>query len=181
MKERWLPTGLAVLVACASAALATACSSQPSSSDKFLMEGLPPLGSFSAGVGLVFERHCASLDCHGQVGRPLRLYSANGLRRPNDAGLVPGGGPTTTDEQNDNYRSIIAIEPEKMSEVVKAEPTGDPFQLLILKKPLNLEAHKGGAVMRKDDDTSTCLQAWFGKGVQMPDPSCLSAANYPPP
>jgi hypothetical protein len=33
-------------------------------------------------VSEVVERRCATLDCHGQPARPLRLYGNAGLRRP---------------------------------------------------------------------------------------------------
>jgi hypothetical protein len=154
------------------------CSSVPSSSDRVIVEG-PQVGQFTGatGVDAVFERRCGSLDCHGQVGRPLRIYSANGLRLPNEAGLLPGGGPTSSDEQNDNYRSIITIEPEKMTEVVQQSPNGDPFTLLILRKPLNIESHKGGPVISKDDATSVCFAQWIGAATL--DPACATAAQLP--
>jgi len=48
-------------------------------------------GSFrSAGVSTVLEKRCGSLDCHGTIGRNLRIYSSGGLRLPNEAGLKPG-------------------------------------------------------------------------------------------
>ena len=71
-----------------------------------------------AQVSPVFERRCGTLDCHGQVGRPLRIYSGLGLRLPNDAGDTPGNGATTPDEITNNYRAVIGLEPEEMSRVV---------------------------------------------------------------
>src|SRR5687768_7895351 len=65
----------------------------------------------NANVAAVFEKRCASLDCHGQVARNLRLYSSRGLRLPNDAGLLPGAGDTTQDELAANYQSILTLEP----------------------------------------------------------------------
>ncbi|MEZ4297845.1 MAG: hypothetical protein R3B70_23010 [Polyangiaceae bacterium] len=43
-----------------------------------------PLDSDDAFVSVseVLERRCATLDCHGAIARPLRLYGNAGLRRP---------------------------------------------------------------------------------------------------
>jgi hypothetical protein len=179
MSVRTLHRALLCLAAAILASV-VGCSSVPSSSDRVLVEG-PPAGLFingaTGGVDAVFERRCGSLDCHGQYGRPLRIYSQYGLRMPNPSGLGPGSGATTTDEQNENYRSIIALEPEKMTDIVKNVPSGDPFTLLILRKPLNIESHKGGAVISKDDATSQCFASWIGKGTL--DPNCQTAAQLP--
>ncbi len=147
----WAP--LAVLVA--------ACSTAPQSSDRYTLTGPLP-SDFTAstgGVDAVFERHCGSFDCHGNIARPLRIYSQNGLRIPNEAGILPGSAPTTPDEVTANYRSVIAVEPETMNLVVKN--SGDPYSLLILKKPLMIENHKGGPVMNKGDDAEKCISSWI--------------------
>jgi hypothetical protein len=118
-----------------------------------------------ATVSPVFERRCGTLDCHGQVGRPLRIYSGLGLRLPNDAGNVPGIGATTPDEITTNYRCIIGLEPEEMTRVV--DLIDPPRTLLILAKPLMLEAHKGGPAMAPTNDPAeTCITSWLlGAGV----------------
>jgi hypothetical protein len=111
-------------------------------------------------VSPVLEHRCATLDCHGQVGRPLRLYSGNGLRIPNDAGNLPGTNPTTPDEITANYRSVIGLEPEEMTRVIAGEDP--PRSLLLLKKPLLLEAHKGGpAFAPSGDPGETCITSWI--------------------
>ena len=141
-----------------------ACSSTPQSSDKVTVTGPIP-GDFSASVGgvnPVFELHCGSFDCHGNPSRALRIYGQNGLRLPNEAGIIPGGAATTSDEVSANYRSIIAVEPEQTNAVVRAGETGDPSsQLLVLKKPLQIETHKGGPVLNKGDDPEKCISSWF--------------------
>ncbi len=116
-------------------------------------------------VSPVFERRCATLDCHGQVGRPLRIYSGRGLRLPNDAGNVPGSGDTTPDEITANYDAVIGLEPEEMSRVVAGEDP--PRTLLILAKPLMLQAHKGGPALAPENDPGeTCITSWLlGTGV----------------
>src|SRR3954451_21046249 len=104
-------------------------------------------GSFrSAGVSTVFEKRCGSLDCHGGLGRNMRIYSSNGLRLPNDAGLKPGQGDTTIDEITANYQSIMTLEPEVTNSVVVDGV--DPLEMLILKKPLELEKYKGGPAIK---------------------------------
>lgn len=40
------------------------------------------LGDAFGAVSEVIERRCATLDCHGQSSRPLRIYGNAGLRRP---------------------------------------------------------------------------------------------------
>jgi hypothetical protein len=124
----------------------------------------PDQGEFTT-VSPVFERRCATLDCHGQVGRPLRIYSGLGLRLPNDAGNAPGTSATTPDEIAANYRAVIGLEPEEMSRVVALEDP--PRTLLILAKPLMLQAHKGGpALAPTGDPGETCITSWLvGGGV----------------
>jgi hypothetical protein len=167
--------------AIAAAWLSIACSSTPQSSDKITVVGPSP-GDFSStigGVGPVFERHCGSFDCHGNPSRAMRIYSQNGLRIPNEAGILPGGSATTADETAANYRSIIAVEPEQMNAVVKG---ADPYTLLILKKPLLIETHKGGAVFIKGDDTEKCITSWLKApaGTSPVDKnSCTAAAQLP--
>lgn len=121
----------------------------------------PDQAQFQQFVSPALERHCATLDCHGQVGRPLRLYSALGLRLPNDAGLVPGIGVTATAEETTaNYRAVIGLEPEEMTRVVAG--VDPPRDLLLLKKPLDLEGHKGGAVLAPTNDpVELCIVSWI--------------------
>ena len=48
-------------------------------------------------VGAAMQRRCATLDCHGQVGRSLRLYGVGGLRlsTPQNPVVDPLADPTT--------------------------------------------------------------------------------------
>ena len=97
-------TLLAVLVALAGAAglvsAFAACASPPDPNRATLVGFVDPTGGLDPdpvqfkdqGVSKFLERRCGTLDCHGQGGRPLRLYSGRGLRLPNDAGLGPGSG-----------------------------------------------------------------------------------------
>jgi len=130
----------------------------------------PDQGAFTM-VSPVFEQRCGTLDCHGQVGRPLRIYSGLGLRLPNDAGDLPGVGATTPDEIAANYRSVIGLEPEEMSRVIADEDP--PTKLLILAKPLMLESHKGGPAMAPGDTAEKCIEGWLVGPFDQP--SCTAA------
>jgi hypothetical protein len=106
------------------------------------------------------EVKCASLDCHGQVGRPLRLFSQNGLRLVDDAGAVSGGTQATSDsEKFANYTAAIGVQPELTSAVFAG--FADPNQLLLLRKPLQAERHKGGQVIVNGDSGYKCLYGWL--------------------
>jgi hypothetical protein len=136
-------------------------------------------GSFrSAGVTTVFEKRCGSLDCHGTPARNLRIYSSRGMRLPNDAGLLPGQGDTTLDEISANYQSLLTLEPEQTNNVIAGE---DPYTLLIVKKPLEIEKHKGGPVIRKGDDAERCIVSWLREDLTSPvdKDACSRAAIFP--
>src|SRR5262249_50408477 len=52
-------------------------------------------------VSAVIERRCGTLDCHGSLARPMRIFGQYGLREsPSDAGGDYPGGllPTTVEE-----------------------------------------------------------------------------------
>jgi len=135
----------------------------------------------SAGVTTVFEKRCGSLDCHGNMARNMRIYSTGGLRLPNEAGAAPGQVATTIDEITANYLSITNLEPEQMTQVVAHG--ADPDSLLILKKPLELERHKGGPAITRGDDAETCIVSWLkaGGGNSVDKVSCGKAATFPNP
>src|SRR5262249_12735478 len=91
-------------------------------------------------VSSVVERRCGTLDCHGSVERPLRIYGQYGLRRPEDPGspnvvdyseyYSGGKEPTTAAELADNAASICGVEPEKMAAVRSGEATVDTLTLV---------------------------------------------------
>ena len=127
---------------------------------------LPDRDSFLAqGVSNFMEKRCGSLDCHGQIGRPLRIYSDWGLRyrSENDGKRVTG--PTTDEEQRENYRSVIGLEPDQLSDCVVTQGAYVDFQLI--KKPLDISGgginHKGGPVIRVGDGDPgwRCLHGWI--------------------
>lgn len=127
--------------------------------------------SFSA----VMERRCATLDCHGETSRPLRIYGQYGLRRPEPANSMNvenyaeyysgGKEPTTLAELEDNYRSICALEPELTAEVfAKKSP---PDVLTIVRKARLREKHKGGLLWNKGDAGDVCVTNWLTGSTDM--------------
>ena len=90
------------------------------------------------------------------------------MRLPNDAGNTPGTSATTPDEIAANYSPVIGLEPEEMSRVVAGSRI-TPRTLLILAKPLMLEAHKGGpAIAPTGDPAETCITSWINDGIGPP-------------
>lgn len=137
-------------------------------------------GSFrTTDIKTVIEKRCGSLDCHGNPARNMRIYSSRGLRLPNDAGILPGQGDTTQDEVTANLHSILTVEPEATNKVIA--DNGDPYSLLIVKKPLEIEKHKGGQVIRRGDDAERCIVSWLKEDTLAPidKDSCTRAAVFP--
>ena len=125
--------------------------------NQFKGAGLQP---GQAPVSRLLEKRCGTLDCHGQVNRPLRIYGSQGLRFTDDGGAQPGVGATTETEYLSNYQSVIGLQPELMSLVVQGN--SPPEALMLLRKPLLLERHKGGAIFVSGDDAYACLTSWLG-------------------
>jgi hypothetical protein len=101
---------------------------------------------------------CGSLDCHGQTGRPLRLYGGQGLRLdPQDR---PGEGSTTAAEHDANLRATLGLEPELIAEVLDEGGT-QPLRLTLVRKARGLEKHKGNAPLVKGDTGDVCLRSWL--------------------
>jgi hypothetical protein len=142
---------------------------------------LPDAKSFrESGVSTFLERRCAGLDCHGADGRPLRLYSEWGLRLTASKDGSRVRGPTTPDEQLENYRAVVGLEPEALSTCF--ESAGDDCSLVqLLLKPLDTGndgiRHKGGPVLRPtpSDPGWQCLFGWVS-GTVNPE-ECARAAR----
>jgi len=174
------------LLSTAFAALAVSCASTPDSSSKpgLQVTDVDPAG-FRDNVEPVFERRCASMDCHGQATAGMRLYSENGLRLPNDAGVVSGSGPTTVDEINANYIAIVGLQPELVNSLMSnpARTADDVRHLLILAKPLQLERHKGGPALALGEPAEECIVVWLLGQMQNPmsnGPSLCANGAKPP-
>jgi hypothetical protein len=127
------------------------------------------------GVHRFLERRCGTLDCHGQTGRPFRLFSMGGLRLLNDSGVVSGLGADSPEEVYANYQALVGLQPEETSKVVSGlEP---PTTLLVLAKPLALQTHKGGAELAPGDPGDLCLESWLSG--QIDTNACTMAIAVP--
>ncbi len=155
---------LSMMAALAStAALVAASASCASTPDnKRVTEILQPdFQTYADNVDGYLQRRCGTLDCHGQPGRAYRIYGFTGFRLYNDdAGLVSGQQPTTPSEVRANYQAAVALEPEEMTRLI-ATQGADPNKLLLLRKPLRLERHKGGPSMAEDDIGYNCVVSWL--------------------
>lgn len=86
-----------------------ACGAAEPESGRLTASELPSRDEFVVVDGAL-QRRCATLDCHGQVGRNLRLYGYGGLRlsTPDDPIVDPVADPTTTAELDASYASTSA-------------------------------------------------------------------------
>jgi hypothetical protein len=149
--------------------VALAACSLPASDERFVVQS-PDRASFPE-VGQVLVRHCGTLDCHGMRGRNLRLYGNEGLRWAQaDRPLAPPC--TTTDEYDQDFESVVALEPEVMSAVV-ADKGAEPTRLTLVRKARGAESHKGGAPFSEGDDGDRCLTSWLASATETD--ACLRA------
>jgi len=138
----------------------------------------PDFQQFKEAVNPYLEVRCGSLDCHGQRGRPLRVYSGRGLRLESDAGNISGGGTgTSADEIYENWLSAVGLEPEHMRRVVE-EGGFNPERLMLVTKPRDEVKHKGGRVVsRGDEEGDKCMTSWLAENVDKT--ACARAADVP--
>ena len=159
-------------------------------------------------VSAVLEQRCGSLDCHGSISRPLRIYGRTGLRyaptyvvdangqvklaeevkayidpvvaEAND--LYPGGtsAATSPEEMAQTIRSICGLQPETMRQVVI--DGADAEKLMLLSKPLHLERHKGWKVFERGSLDHRCIGSWLHSklpGQSVDDEACTEATKTP--
>lgn len=165
MKQGHITTGLALTTWLAALALVL-CNACVTSVDAGATSplALPDKEQFmTQGVGIFMEKRCGALDCHGQIGRPLRIYSANGLRLNDGPNGARDTRETQPDEKLANYYSVVGLEPEQISVSRVSQGAYDDF--LLLKKPLSIEGggvrHKGGPVLRSTDSGFECMITWI--------------------
>jgi hypothetical protein len=152
--------------------LLPACSGIPSVNDYETING-PPFGSQGITfqpVSRVMEARCGTLDCHGQMSRPLRIFGQQGLRmpvkNPQPGYTTAGTVGTTPDELLSNYAAMVGLEPEKMEKVADGQAT--PDTLTLVRKPRLTEKHKGGKIWSMGDNGDACLVKWL-TDVTVPD------------
>ena len=151
-------------------AVVVACS--PPSFDATTVEAVPDRASFGV-VGDLLEKRCGTLDCHGEVGRNLRLYGSLGLRLSATDRPV-SKGQTTTFEYDEDYASVVGLEPELMSTVV-AEGGAGPDRLTFVRKARGTEHHKGGSLWDAGDPQDECVTSWLAGHTDTAD--CVSATD----
>lgn len=141
-------------------------------------------------VSSVLEARCGTLDCHGSIARPLRIYGRTGLRKYIDfsatdpesqvliAEIEAGAGAaeyysggaqgTTNAEVADNYRSLCGLEPEVMDRVRRGEES--PEALTLMRKARLVEKHKGGKVfIPAQSPGDECFVRWLTAPSGDPD------------
>ncbi len=135
--------------------------------------GTAPAG---ASVSAYMERRCGTLDCHGSISRPLRLYSRFGLRDPG-AMDVSGGSATTSGELALNYAAVCTLQPEATDAVVNG--IGDPESLILLEKARGIVAHKGGQIVTQGvSPGDKCIAGWLrGDDPATVAQNCQAALN----
>lgn len=148
-----------------------ACASAPDGSARVAIV-VPSATSFPA-VATLLEQSCGTLDCHGQVGRNLRLYGVVGLRLA--VTDVPGGRATTADELDSDYESVVGLEPEILAEVVQ-DGGAQPERLTLIRKARGTEHHKGGALIAPGDAQDQCLTSWLAGSVNQA--ACADAVAH---
>lgn len=171
------------VIACSAMALSAGCSASaapPGETDPGSGGGdgellAPEMAAFPPVLGAL-ERRCATLDCHGDAGRNLRLYTGSGLRLdPKD---VPGMGSTTAAEAEASYWSVVGLEPEELSLVVEQDGA-HPERLTLVRKARGAEYHKPGAILELGDDADTCLTSWLAD--KLDEAACAKAAELSAP
>lgn len=122
----------------------------------------------------ILEARCATLDCHGDPGRPLRLHAETGLR----AAGIARTEPLADLERDENLRSIAAVDPDA--------PSVDDS--LVLTKPLvGGEHHVGGDLFHARDEAQfLCLRGWLAgesasTGVATACAEAAREVELPPP
>ena len=131
-------------------------------------------------VGDYLDHRCGSLDCHGQIGRNLRIWGCEGMRL--NAADIPqcnrqlGGKSTTPSEHQTTYRSLVGLEPAVMSTVVAGGGL-HPELLTFVLKARGTESHKGGALITPGDPQDVCITSWLAGSTNTM--ACATAIGFP--
>jgi hypothetical protein len=135
-----------------------ACSGPPSDGKVTLIA--PPRDTFPP-VSDALSAHCGTLDCHGSFARNFRIYGAYGLRIGENSNSPE---PTTPDEYEATYQSLVMLEPELISRVVR-QGGAHPERLTVVRKARGAEHHEGGTQMPPGSPGDACLSTWFGPNL----------------
>jgi hypothetical protein len=157
-------------LAFAGAALAACVTPSP---DARVIVTPPDRATFPA-VADLLEHRCGSLDCHGTAARNLRLYGSEGLRLTATDRPTSVAGKTTTAEYDEDFLSVVALEPEILSQVVE-EGGAQPERLTLVRKARGTEHHKGLAPFAIGDAGDVCLTSWLAGKTNTA--SCTQAAG----
>ncbi len=166
------PARALVVIALSACGVALACST-PAPDARFV-ETVPDRATFPPVAELLVHR-CGTLDCHGSTARNMRLYGSLGLR------LAPGDRPvskgqTTDAEYDEDFASVVGLEPEVMSAVVKDQGQ-NPERLTFVRKARGVESHTGGALILPGDSQDKCVLSWLAGNVDMD--ACVKALSTP--
>jgi hypothetical protein len=127
-------------------------------------------------VSGVLGTGCGSLDCHGQVGRSLRIYSQAGLRLDPEAFPSLDGGTVSSVEIEANYQAVIALEPEVLALVLR-DHGENPERLTLVRKGRGSESHKGGAAIAVGSTSDRCILSWLSSALD--ETACTDGAMIP--
>lgn len=145
--------------------LLSACSGPPAGT----VDVVGPQRSTFPPVHAALEPTCGTLDCHGQPGRSFQLWGNYGQRlAANDIPSDPDGGGdrarSSAEEIDASYRSLVALEPEIMADVMR-DQGAHPERLTLIRKARGTEAHKGGTLMHEGDPLDRCITTWIAGTV----------------
>jgi hypothetical protein len=124
----------------------------------------------------IVEARCATLDCHGNADRPLRLYAETGLRASDE---LRDTTTLTAEELDANVAAVSGLQ----------DPGGGQIGVdeLLLAKPLGRMKHSGGVVWTTlTDPQYVCVRGWLSgeSGAAEVTAACATAATQvalPPP
>ncbi len=161
-----------VVVACAAMGIIFACSTPANTT---VVGVVPDSATFPPVADLLVKR-CGTLDCHGSVYRNLRVYGSLGLRLSPDDRPISKGQTTPAEYQND-FDSVVGLEPEIMTTVV-TEGGASPDRLTFVRKARGTEHHKGGSLMQEGDAEDRCITSWLAGSTDVADCQSAVAASF---
>jgi hypothetical protein len=193
------PVLVRLLMATSTVAMCVGCS--PVKESRIGIDAPPDTEESFGPLGDMLDHRCGTLDCHGQIGRNLRIWGCDGMRlqsntSPASCSDTNGGSKTTPDEHSATYRSLVGLEPNVMSAVYDgcqsasgSYPPPDschPELLTFVRKARGTEAHKGGQLITVDgvdggpDPQDVCIVTWLeGQTDRKQCSKALGIPNFP--